>query len=97
MRGKAPGPKPTLTDAWRKMRFVGRPGDDGTGEKVGYVKHFLDALGLSSLNPGRRARTWNKLLTQAGLDLLEEVELEEAGKTPWVGTKAVFRFLYDQV
>ena len=90
-------PKLPLRQVWGKMEFCRRPGEDGNSEKVGYLKHFLEALGLPATDTGRRAETFNKQLDRAGLDVFEQLDMGEAGLDPWVGTKATFRFVYDLV
>ena len=94
-RGTAGHSKPLLGQVWARMgRFERYPGADDHRQQLGHLKHFLQALDLPAGNPGKRARAWNRLLRKAGRGLLQQVKLETPGKTPWLATKATFRFLY---
>ena len=97
VRGKAsPAKKPSLQMVWNQMEWETHP---ETQEKMGYLKHFLKAIGLPFLALEGRAKTFNKMLRNAGREeRLERVSLpNKAGSEPWLGRKSLFRFLYTKL
>ena len=67
-----------------------------SGKNAGCVVHFLEAIGLPTGSPGKRAATFNRLLKlrgHAGKFFRAKIENKQ-GRMPWVGTKAEFRQVY---
>ena len=95
-RGQCKTTKPSLATIWGKMEWKK---EKQQGRKVALLKHFLDALGLPSRNPGQRAKTFNAMLRRRGSEgKVFNGRLEnKCGRKPWVASKATFRELYTYV
>jgi len=93
-RGQCPsGQKPPVKQVLAGMEWVSVPG----GVKVGFLKHFLAALKLSTTSAGKRAATFNRQLRKHQLKnrLTNKLKLpQKCGRQPWVGNKATFELLY---
>ena len=65
-------------------------------QRVGKLKHFLEALGMAAKSPGQRAKTFNTLLGHAGSSgkLYKARLVGESGKKPTVASEDTFRALY---
>ena len=70
---------------------------DADGQKVGHLKHFLEALGLPANSTSKRGPEFNKHLASVKHPgRLEQKKLPgRCGSEPLVGSKATFRVLYD--
>lgn len=86
--------KPPLSLLWSKIEFhtVG-------GKFMGLFKHFLQALGLPSDSPAKRASSLNKALRKQGVrqKLVQRKIPNRPGKPVWLGTKKVLRTLHMKV
>ena len=93
-RGRVQGEKKNLAAVWKEMEWLSDP--RGGSSKLGFLKHFLAALGLKAANPGQRARRFNALLAQHNGHAFERIKIpHREGKRPWVGAKAAFRIIYN--
>ena len=76
--------KPTFFAVWRKLEKFG---------DVALLSHFLEEVGLTAGSPGKRARTFNKILKKAGI--AEKVQRQSVpnhpGQKPWVASKAALK------
>ena len=93
-RGRAnPMTKPSLQECLDQVEWLPHP---QTNLTVGYLQDFLRALGLSSINPGRRAASFNKMLREAGSgEVVEQVKIaNKSGRPPWVASRAALRCVY---
>ena len=63
------------------------------GPKVALAGHFLKEVGKKNHNVGEHAALWNRMLQDGHTVQLERVRFH-AGKSPWVGTRNVFKHIY---
>ena len=92
-RGRCQSTKPPLGTLWQKVEWFQQ--QEGV-DKVGLLKHFLQALQLPCKNPGQRAKTFNALLKRGcckGHVFTGKLK-NKCGRKPWVATKKTFRDLY---
>ena len=92
-RGQCQSSKPPLGTLWKKVEWFKQ--HEG-GDKVGLLKHFLEALQLPCKNPGQRAKTFNALLKRGrrpGRVFTGRLK-NKCGRKPWVATKTTLRDLY---
>lgn len=82
--------KPSMAEVWKKMEKLVLA---NSGDCVGLLTHFVEALGLASGNPGKRASTFNKLLCDAGVaGRVEQKQIHnKPGHWPYVASKETFR------
>ena len=68
-----------------------------SGEKVGYLKHFLAAVGCPDVNTDSRGPSLNDQLEVRGHQerLFQEKVPGKCGKAPWLGSKDTLRKVYD--
>ena len=101
--GQVKGARKSLAQLWSKMEWH----QALDGERVGLLNHFLGTLGLTSANTGKRAATFNGLLTDSeaadrrkGLVAVTRGRVArkklkgETGSAPWVARKDTFRDIY---
>ena len=86
--------KPPVSILWPKMEFF-----KVSGKVQGLFKHFLQAMGLASHSPGKRAATLNKALKKQGVKgkLVQKRIPNRPGKPVWMGTKSVLKALHKKV
>jgi hypothetical protein len=96
-RGRAnPAKKPSKQQVWGQVEWIKHP---QTGRRVGYVSHFLEAMGLPSDSMGKRAAAFNTLLEKRGVeDRLEQRPIpHKSGKPPWLASRAAMSALHDEL
>lgn len=79
----------TLTQILSAVRFY-----DCDGQKLGLVGDFVKAVGFKKRHTYKRCAVWNARLKKLGhTKVFERIALDVAnpGKTPWVGTRSLFR------
>lgn len=94
LRGKAKcNTKPALQDCLDQTEWVTHP---VTRQRVGYLNHFLVALGLPENSLSKRTPGFNTLLQQEGLtDRVTRVKLpHQPGQAPWLASREALRCLY---
>ena len=64
------------------------------GPKVALAGHFLKEVGKKNHNVGEYAALWNRMLQEDGHTVQLERVRFHAGKSPWVGTRNVFKHIY---
>ena len=92
-RGQCKQQKVPLKTALDQVEFVWAE----SGERVGYLKHFLHALGLADVNTDTRALSFNTQLEARGHQdrIFQEKVPGKCGKRPWLCSKDTLRKVYD--
>lgn len=91
-RGRCTTQKKTVRETLEAMEWV----EDGDGNAVGYLKHFLAQFpGLSSRNSDQRAATFNEHLKSVGHGgrISQKALPGKCGSPPYVASKDAFRVL----
>lgn len=91
-RGQLGHTKPSLAQVWSEVEWT----KTREGEDVGYLKHFLQALGKPAKNQGQRASTFNGQLKDAGHDgrVYQAAIRNKSGSPAWVASKGSLRLVY---
>ena len=70
-----------------------------SGDTVGFLAHFLEAVGLADASPGSRAKSFNSQLRARGLQdkIFQEKVPGKRGRDPWVCSEDTLVKVYDLV
>ena len=94
-RGQCKHNKPPLKTVLEQVEYVVLE----SGDTVGFLAHFLEAVGLADANPGSRAKSFNSQLRARGLQdqIFQEKVPGKCGRDPWVCSEDTLVKVYDLV
>lgn len=94
-RGQCKNSKPSLRKVLEGVEWV----KDENNRKKGYLKHFLQEVGLPDESAHKRARTFNGALARDGhSDRIAQLSVVgKCGKQPWLASKNTLRKVYKLV